>query len=126
MPPFDEYDRRAPPRGGVGGMSGGSGGYSPRRDGGPYGYRDRSPRRDYYDDRSRYRSPPHRPMEDYPPPRGGRYDDPYHRDYPPPPPNPYANGRPYDRQPRYFAPREPAYPRRDGYARDYDRGGRYW
>ncbi|KAM6532996.1 hypothetical protein FALCPG4_006029 [Fusarium falciforme] len=72
-PPVDDYDRRGPPRG-----------YSPRRDG--YGYRDRSPRRDYYDDRARYRSPPRRPMEDYPPPPPrGRYDDPYRRDYPPPP-----------------------------------------
>ncbi|KAJ3465259.1 hypothetical protein MRS44_005917 [Fusarium solani] len=72
-PPVDDYERRGPPRG-----------YSPRRDG--YGYRDRSPRRDYYDDRARYRSPPRRPMEDYPPPPPrGRYDDPYRRDYPPPP-----------------------------------------
>ncbi|KAJ4161099.1 hypothetical protein NW765_005950 [Fusarium oxysporum] len=55
-PPMDDYDRRGPPRG-----------YSPRGGGG-YGYRDRSPRRDYYDDRARYRSPPRRPMEDYPPP----------------------------------------------------------
>ncbi|KAJ4312607.1 hypothetical protein N0V84_009845 [Fusarium piperis] len=112
-PPVDDYDRRGPPRG-----------YSPRRDG--YGYRDRSPRRDYYDDRARYRSPPRRPMEDYPPPPPrGRYDDPYRRDYPPPP-DPYANGRPpYDRPPRDFPPREGGYPR-EGYPRDYDRGGRYW
>ncbi|KAJ4015175.1 hypothetical protein NW766_005506 [Fusarium irregulare] len=115
-PPMDDYDRRGPPRG-----------YSPRRDG--YGYRDRSPRRDYYDDRARYRSPPRRPMEDYPPPPPrGRYDDPYRRDYPPPPPDPYANGRPpYDRPPRDFPPpREAGYPRDGGYPRDYDRGGRYW
>lgn len=114
-PPMDDYDRRGPPRG-----------YSPRRDG--YGYRDRSPRRDYYDDRARYRSPPRRPMEDYPPPPPrGRYDDPYRRDYPPPP-DPYANGRPpYDRPPRDFPPREAGYPREGGYPRDYDRGGaRYW
>ncbi|UKZ55267.1 hypothetical protein TrVGV298_009087 [Trichoderma virens] len=70
--------------------------------------------------------PPRRPVEDYPPPRG-RYEEPYRRDYPPPP-DPYANGgRPaYDRPPREFPPREPAYPREGGYARDYDRGGRYW
>src|SRR5687767_3354122 len=90
MPPFDDYDRRGPPRG-----------YgSPRRDG--YGYRERSPRA-YYDERARYRSPPRRPMDDYPPPPPpprGRYDDPYRRDYGPPPPDPYANGRPYDRPPR--------------------------
>ncbi|KAF4461940.1 hypothetical protein FALBO_11257 [Fusarium albosuccineum] len=112
-PPMDDYDRRGPPRG-----------YSPRRDG--YGYRDRSPRREYYDDRARYRSPPRRPMDDYPPPPPrGRYDDPYRRDYPPPP-DPYANGRPpYDRPPRDFPPRDGGYPR-DGYPRDYDRGGRYW
>ncbi|KAI9151897.1 putative intermediate filament protein MDM1 [Paramyrothecium foliicola] len=113
-PPTEDYDRRGgppPPRG-----------YSPRREG--YGYRDRSPRRDYYDDRARYRSPPRRPMEEYGPPRG-RYDDPYRRDYPPPA-DPYANGRPYDRPPpRDFPPREAPYPR-EGYAREYDRGGRYW
>ncbi|KAJ6437850.1 pre-mRNA splicing factor [Purpureocillium lavendulum] len=125
MPPFDEYDRRGPPRGAGGGPN--AGGYSPRRDAGPYGYRDRSPRREYYDDRARYRSPPRRPMEDYPPPPPrGRYDDPYRRDYPAPPPDPYANGRTYDRPPRDFPPREPAYPPRDGYNRDYERGGRYW
>lgn len=117
--PFDEYERRGPPA---------RTGYSPRREGGAYAYRDRSPRREYYDDRTRYRSPPRRPMEDYPPPaRTGRYDDPYRRDYPAPPPDPYANGRPsYERAPRDFAPREPAYPPRDGYTREYDRGGRYW
>ncbi|RCI16223.1 hypothetical protein L249_2801 [Ophiocordyceps polyrhachis-furcata BCC 54312] len=125
MPSADDYDRRMPPRGGGGGGGGGSGGYSPRRDGGPYGYRDRSPRREYYDDRARYRSPPRRPMDDYPPARG-RYDDPYRRDYPPAPPDPYANGRQYDRPARDFAPREPAYPPRDGYARDYERSGRHW
>ncbi|KAL3962662.1 hypothetical protein ACCO45_004185 [Purpureocillium lilacinum] len=93
----------------------------------PYGYRDRSPRREYYDDRARYRSPPRRPMEDYPPPPPrGRYDDPYRRDYPAPPPDPYANGRTYDRPPRDFPPREPAYPPREGYNREYERGGRYW
>ncbi|KAL2114225.1 hypothetical protein VUR80DRAFT_10012 [Thermomyces stellatus] len=116
MPPFDDYDRRGPPRG-----------YSPRRD--PYrdGYRDRSPGRrlpppDYYDDRGRgYRSPPRRPVDDYP---RRAYDDLYRRDYPPPP-DPYGNGRPYDRPPRDFPPRDAAYPR-DGYGpRDYDRG-RYW
>ncbi|KAF4595904.1 pre-mRNA splicing factor [Ophiocordyceps camponoti-floridani] len=122
MPSAEDYDRRMPPR--AGGGTGGSGGYSPRRDGGPYGYRDRSPRREYYDDRARYRSPPRRPMDDYPPVRG-RYDDPYRRDYPPAPPDPYANGRQYDRPARDFVPREPAYPPRDGYARDYDRSGRY-
>ncbi|UNI18161.1 hypothetical protein JDV02_004448 [Purpureocillium takamizusanense] len=125
MPPFDEYDRRGPPRG-AGGGAAGAGGYSPRRDAGPYGYRDRSPRREYYDDRTRYRSPPRRPMEDYPPPPPrGRYDDPYRRDYPAPPPDPYANGRTYDRPPRDFPPREPAYPPRDGYNREYERSGRY-
>ncbi|KJK95065.1 hypothetical protein H633G_00983 [Metarhizium anisopliae BRIP 53284] len=114
-PRFDEYDRRGPPPRGY------------NRDPGPYGYRDRSPRREYYEDRARYRSPPRgpAPVEDYPPARG-RYEDPYRRDYPPPPPDPYANGRQYDRPPRDFAPREPAYPPRDGYAREYDRGGRYW
>ncbi|KAF4122142.1 RNA recognition motif [Geosmithia morbida] len=116
-PPMD--DRRGPP----------PRGYSPRRDI-PYGYRDRSPRRDYYDDRARgYRSPPRRPMDDYPPPPPprGRYDDPYHRDYPPPP-DAYGNGRPYDRPPRDFGPpRDPGYPPRDGYPpREYERGGRYW
>ncbi|KZZ96725.1 pre-mRNA splicing factor [Moelleriella libera RCEF 2490] len=113
---FDDYDRRGPPRG-----------HSPRRDPGAYGYRDRSPRREYYDERApRYRSPPRgpAPVEDYPQPRG-RYDDPYRRDYPPPPADPYTNGRGYERPPRDFPPREPAYPPRDGYARDYDRGGRY-
>ncbi|KAF6832586.1 Pre-mRNA-splicing factor srp2 [Colletotrichum musicola] len=111
--PIDDYDRRGPPRG-----------YSPRRDGYRDGYRERSPRREYYEDRARYRSPPRRPIDDYPPPRG-RYDDPYRRDYPPPP-DPYANGRPYDRTPRDFPPpRDGAYPR-DAYPREYDRGGRYW
>ncbi|ROT34917.1 hypothetical protein SODALDRAFT_394782 [Sodiomyces alkalinus F11] len=117
-PPIDDYERRGPP----------PRGYSPRgyRD----GYRDRSPRRDYYDDRARYRSPPRRPVDDYPPPPPrGRYDDPYRRDYPPPP-DPYANGRPYDRPPRDFVPpppppRDVGYPR-DPYPREYDRGGRYW
>ncbi|KAG8426094.1 hypothetical protein J3459_008438 [Metarhizium acridum] len=104
---FDEYDRRGPPPRGY------------NRDPGPYGYRDRSPRREYYEDRARYRSPPRgpAPIEDYPPARG-RYEDPYRRDYPPPPPDPMANGRQYDRPPRDFPPREPAYPPRDGYARD--------
>lgn len=111
---MDDYDRRGPPRA-----------YSPR--GYREGYRDRSPRRDYYNDRhGPYRSPPRRPMDDYPPPpRAGRYDDPYRRDYPPP--DPYANGRPYDRPPpRDFPPRDAGYPREGGYPRDYDRGGRYW
>ncbi|KID93081.1 pre-mRNA splicing factor [Metarhizium guizhouense ARSEF 977] len=114
-PRFGEHDRRGPPPRGY------------NRDPGPYGYRDRSPRREYYEDRARYRSPPRgpAPVEDYPPARG-RYEDPYRRDYPPPPPDPYANGRQYDRPPRDFPPREPAYPPRDGYAREYDRGGRYW
>lgn len=119
-PPRDDYDRRGPPRG-----------YSPRREGGGYGYRDRSPRREYYDDRMRsgpYRSPPRGPpMEGYGPPRG-RYDDPYRRDYPPPPPDPYAAERPYDRPPpRDFPPREPGYPREGGGypPREYERGGRY-
>ncbi|KAI0011491.1 hypothetical protein F4779DRAFT_572972 [Xylariaceae sp. FL0662B] len=113
-PPGEPYERRGPPRGG----------YSPRgyRD----DYRDRSPRREYYDDR-RYRSPPRRgPVDDYPPPRG-RYDDPYRRDYGPPP-DPYTNGRPYDRPPRDFPPREGGYGAREGggYPReDYRRGG-YW
>ncbi|KAF7558939.1 hypothetical protein G7046_g5208 [Stylonectria norvegica] len=113
--PAEDFDRRgAPPRG-----------YSPRREG--YAYRERSPRRDYYDDRApRYRSPPRRPLEDYPPARG-RYEEPYRRDYPPPPADPYANGRPpYDRPPRDFPPREPGYPREGGYPREYERGGRYW
>ncbi|KJZ74610.1 hypothetical protein HIM_05960 [Hirsutella minnesotensis 3608] len=121
VPPVEDYDRRGPPRAGAP-----AGGYSPpRRDPGPYGYRDRSPRREYYDDRARYRSPPRRPMDDYPPPRG-RYEDPSYRDYPPAPPPAYANGRPYDRPPRDFPPREAPYPPRDGYQRDYERGGRYW
>ncbi|KAI1402725.1 hypothetical protein F4819DRAFT_453733 [Hypoxylon fuscum] len=118
-PPGDGEYRRGPPRG-----------YSPRayRD----DYRDRSPpRRDYYDDR-RYRSPPRRggPVDDYPPPRG-RYEDPYRRDYGPPP-DPYVNGRPYDRPPRDFPPREGGYGPREGgggYPReDYRRGGGggYW
>ncbi|CAK7242249.1 MAG: hypothetical protein STHCBS139747_003730 [Sporothrix thermara] len=127
-PPYpmhrDDYDRRGPPPP--------RGGYSPRRDGrdGPPGYRDnyreRSPRRDYYDV-PRYPSPPRRaPMEEYhaPPPQR-RYDDPYRRDYPPP--DPYANRGPYDRPPppRDFPPREVGYPRDGGYPpRDYDR--RYW
>ncbi|KAG5960441.1 hypothetical protein E4U13_003801 [Claviceps humidiphila] len=127
-PRYDNHhDRRGPPRGG-----GGVGGYSPRRDAGPYGgYRDRSPRREYYDDRTRYRSPPRGPppIDEYGPPRGvGRYDEPYRREYvpPPAPADPYVNGRQYDRPPRDFPPREPAYPPRDGYTREYDRGGRYW
>ncbi|KAL1842932.1 hypothetical protein VTJ49DRAFT_3720 [Mycothermus thermophilus] len=108
-PMHDDYDRRGPPRG-----------YSPRRDGYRDGYRERSPppRRDYYDDRrGGYRSPPRRgppPMDDYPPPRG-RYDDPYRggpRDYPPP--DPYMNGRGYDRPP----PPRDFPPPRDPYARD--------
>lgn len=114
MQPQDDYNRRGPPRG-----------YSPRRDGYRDGYRERSPGRrppppDYYDDRSRgYRSPPRRPLDDYPPRRG--YDDPYRRDYLPPA-DPYANGRPYDRPPRDFPPRDGGYPR-DAYGpRDYDRG----
>lgn len=115
-PPGEGYDRRGPPRG-----------YnSPRgyRD----DYRDRSPaaRRDYYDDR-RYRSPPRRgPVDDYPAPRG-RYEDPYRRDYGPPP-DPYVNGRPYDRPPRDFPPREGGYGPREGggYPREeYRRGGGY-
>ncbi|KAF8867238.1 hypothetical protein BDZ45DRAFT_7798 [Acephala macrosclerotiorum] len=95
--PVDDYDRRGPSRG-----------YSPRRD----GYRDRSPpRRGYYDDDRRgYRSPPRArgPIDDYPPPPRGRFDDPYRRDYPP---DPYANGRPpYDRPPpRDYPPRDPPY-----------------
>ncbi|CAG9989699.1 unnamed protein product [Clonostachys byssicola] len=114
-PPTDDYDRRQPPRG-----------YSPRRDA-PYGYRDRSPRRDYYDDRGPrgYRSPPRRPEGgDYPP--RGRYDDPYRRDYAPPP-DPYTNGRPYERAPRdYPPPRDAPYPREGYPPREYERGGRYW
>ncbi|PSR78643.1 hypothetical protein BD289DRAFT_463236 [Coniella lustricola] len=111
----DEWDRRGPP----------PGGFSPRHD--PYreGYRERSPRPRYYDERQRYRSPPRRgPIDDYPPPRG-RYDDPYRRDYPPP--DPYMNGRPpYDRPPpRDVPPRDAGYPREGAYPpRDYDR--RYW
>lgn len=112
-PPMDDYDRRGPP----------PRGYSPRRDGYRDGYRERSPRRDYYDDRGRYRSPPRRPppMDDYPPPprRGGPYDDPYRRDYGPPPPDPYINGRPYDRPP---PPRDGPY---GGYRGEYDRRP-YW
>ncbi|KAK7975985.1 hypothetical protein PG989_014448 [Apiospora arundinis] len=75
--------------------------------------------------------PPRRgpPMDDYPPPRG-RYEDPYRRDYGPPP-DPYVNGRPYDRPPRDFPPRDGPYPPREGaYPRDdYRRGGAgggYW
>ncbi|OBU01287.2 hypothetical protein VE01_00335 [Pseudogymnoascus verrucosus] len=102
--PSDDYDRR--PRG-----------YSPRRDGG--GYRDRSPRRDYYDDRGRYgRSPPRPrgPMDDYPPPpRRGPYDDPYRGGYPPQV-DPYMRGGEYGRPPvREFGMRE------GGYPREYDR-----
>lgn len=125
MPPVDDYDRRGPSRPGPG-----AGAYSPpRRDGAAYAYRDRSPRRDYYDDRSRYRSPPpppppRRPMDDYPHPRG-RHEDPYRRDYAPAPAEPYTNGRPYDRPPRDFAQREAAYAPRENFSRDYDRG-RYW
>ncbi|CAJ2505317.1 Uu.00g127110.m01.CDS01 [Anthostomella pinea] len=110
-PPGDAYERRGPPRG-----------YSPR--GYREDYRDRSPRRDYYDEH-RYRSPPRRgPPEDYPPPRG-RYEEPYRRDYGPPP-DPYAAGRPYDRPPRDFPPREGGYGPREGggYPRDdYRRAG---
>jgi len=102
--PREPYDRRGPP----------PGAYSPPR-GYREDYRDRSPRREYYDDR-RYRSPPRRggppPMEEYGVPPRGRYDDPYRRDYGPPP-DPYANGRPYDRPPRDFPPREGVYPPRD-------------
>lgn len=101
--PYDDYDRRGPPRGA----------YSPRREG-PGGYRDRSPPRrgGYYEDdrRGGYRSPPRArgpPMDDYPPPRG-RYEDPYRRDFPP---DPYAaRGPPYDRPPpRDYPPREAPY-----------------
>ncbi|KAH7312238.1 hypothetical protein B0I35DRAFT_436478 [Stachybotrys elegans] len=116
MPPRDRARSRSPGRRAYGGAP------PPRRDG--YGYRDRSPRREYFDDRTRYRSPPRRPVEEYGPPRG-RYEDPYRRDYPPAP-DPYANGRMYERPPREFAPREPAYPREGGYPREYERGGRYW
>ncbi|KAI0966128.1 hypothetical protein F4678DRAFT_466702 [Xylaria arbuscula] len=110
--PPDGYDRRPPPRG-----------YSPR--GYREDYRDRSPRREYYDDR-RYRSPRRGPVDEYgPPPR--RYEDPYRRgEYPPP--DPYVNGRPYDRPPREFPPREGGYGPREGGAyprEDYRRGG-YW
>ncbi|KAL0469340.1 hypothetical protein QR685DRAFT_588822 [Neurospora intermedia] len=114
-PPMDDYDRRGPP----------PRGYSPRRDGYRDGYRDRSPppRREYYDDRrGGYRSPPRRPIDDYPPPRG-RYDDPYRapRDYPP---DPYMSGRgdAYDRRapPVDFPPRDP-YPREPYPPRDYGR-----
>ncbi|KAK4128436.1 hypothetical protein N657DRAFT_607818 [Parathielavia appendiculata] len=99
-PPIDDYDRRVPPRG-----------YSPRRDG-------------YRDGRGGYRSPPRRgppPIDDYPPPR--RYDDPYRggpRDYPPP--DPYMNGRAYDRRPPPpdFPPRDP-YVREPYPPRDYER-----
>ncbi|KAK6851294.1 hypothetical protein PG990_007808 [Apiospora arundinis] len=127
-PPGDEY-RRGPPRGG----GYGDRGYSPRRDDYRDGYRDRSPRGrgEYYDERRYGRSPPRRgpPMDDYPPPRG-RYEDPYRRDYGPPP-DPYVNGRPYDRPPRDFPPRDGPYPPREGaYPRDdYRRGGAgggYW
>ena len=124
----EEYDRRGPPRSGGGGSGGGGGGgggggYSPRWEGYREGYRDRSPRRDYYEDRARYGSPPRRPpVDDYPPPR--RYDDPYRRDYPPA--DPYANGRgPYDRPPppRDFPPRDAGYPREGGYGpREYGPG----
>lgn len=105
-PPEDDY-RRGPARG-----------YSPRRD----TYRDRSPpRRGYYDDdRGRYgRSPPRprAPIDDYPPPRRGGFEDPYRRDYPPT--DPYVNGHgrpPYERPPpRDYPPRDP------GYADDYRR-----
>ena len=102
---MDDYERRPNPRG-----------YSPRGGRDSQYYRDRSPRRDYYD--TRYRSPVRRP-DDYPPPRG-RYDE-YARaprDYPP---DPYmgrqppferrmphadyrAGGDPYPREP--YPPRE--------------------
>jgi RNA recognition motif-containing protein len=100
-PPVDDYDRRGPPRG-----------YSPRRDGYRDGYRYRSPPR---------RGPP--PVDDYPPPRG-RYDDPYRggpRDYPPP--DPYMNGRGYDRRPppADFPPARDPYAREPYPPRDYER-----
>ncbi|KAI1846022.1 hypothetical protein JX265_000946 [Neoarthrinium moseri] len=126
-PPGEDF-RRGPPRG-----------YSPGRGGREDfrgGYRERSPRgRDpYYEDRGYGRSPPRGrgpPMDDYPPPRGGRYDDPYRRDYGPPDPYVNGGGRPpydrpaYDRPPRDFPPRDGGYgPRDGGYPRDdYRRGG---
>ncbi|PSK44193.1 hypothetical protein B9Z65_173 [Elsinoe australis] len=128
-PPDDYYDRRGPPRG--------YGGYSPRRD----DFRRRSPPpRDYYayDRRApdpypprsppRARGPPP-PLDDYPPPRGGRGyppEDPYGAPPPRggryPPDDPYANG--HGREP--YPPRSP--PRRDrgyGNAPTYDRRD-YW
>lgn len=118
-PHRDDYDRRGPPM---------QRGYSPRRDGPGYreNYRDRSPRRDYYDPRPYHPTSPRRgPMDDYPPPQRPRYDDPYRRDYPPPN-APYDNRGAYDRppMPREFPMREPAYPRENGYPREYER--RYW
>ncbi|KAL9106902.1 MAG: hypothetical protein Q9227_008150 [Pyrenula ochraceoflavens] len=106
--PFDEYDRRGPPRG-----------YSPRG-----AYRERSPmgRRDYYEDRGYgRRTPPRARFDDYPPPPRRPYDDPYESRGPPPPRHaydPYANGRDYGR------PRSPPPPPRSGYA-EYDRRP-YW
>ncbi|KKA27460.1 hypothetical protein TD95_004999 [Thielaviopsis punctulata] len=113
-----EYDRRGPmpPRG-----------YSPHRDDYRIQYRDRSPRRPYYDDRHGYPSPPRRGpmMDDY----GRRpYDDPYRREYthaPPPdpysrPPPVYGNRPPKDYQPRDGYSREPYPPR------SYNRNAGYW
>lgn len=104
--PADDYDRRGPARG-----------YSPRRE----SYRDRSlPRRGYYEeDRPHYGRSPVRPRgaaEDYPPPRrGGGFEDPYRRDYPP---EPYVNGRnPRDYPPREYPPRDAPY--------EYERPRRY-
>ncbi|KAI9771692.1 MAG: hypothetical protein M1840_001908 [Geoglossum simile] len=115
-PPAD-YDRRGPR------------GYTspPRR----HDYRERSPRREYYDrdSRDRYRSPPRArgpPDDGYPPPRRGYPEDPYDRaprrggfDEPYPP----ANG--YGRHERALSPpRRPRSPGR-GY-HDYDRRAGYW
>ncbi|EER37230.1 conserved hypothetical protein [Histoplasma capsulatum H143] len=100
--PYDDYDRRGPPRSG----------YSPRNH-----YRERSPaRRDYYD-RDGYgrRTPPPRSrVDDYPPPPRRPYDDPYDPRGPPPPPRHYDD--PYAPRP-YGRPRSPP-PRGDyGYER---------
>ncbi|KAI9864316.1 MAG: hypothetical protein M1813_003236 [Trichoglossum hirsutum] len=110
-PPMVDYDRR--PRG-----------YTPppRR----HEYRERSPRRDYYDSRDRYRSPPRirgPPDDGYPPPHRRYPDDPYDRvprrgfEEPYPPPTGYGRER-------LPSPRGRRTPERRYH--DYDRRGAYW
>ncbi|GKT94164.1 pre-mRNA splicing factor [Colletotrichum tofieldiae] len=78
-------------------------GYSPRRDGYRDGYRERSPRREYYDDRARYRSPPVVPSTITPLLEAVTMI-----------PTAGITRRRLTRYPR------------DGYPREYERGGRYW